>query len=94
MTPTEKILLAEMRYIASISTGQVKRVAEVALSTVSAMKAQQVSVPDKREPLSEEQMERIRIELCNHRAVSKSVMSAVARAVEAHHKIPPQGDKP
>ena len=39
MTATEQILLKEMRYIASISTGQVKRVAEAALSTVAAMNA-------------------------------------------------------
>jgi hypothetical protein len=48
MTPTEQILLQEMRYIASISTGQVKRVAEVALSTVSAMNAALVTKPDSR----------------------------------------------
>jgi hypothetical protein len=52
MTPTEEILLNEMRYIASISTGQVKRAAEAALSTVSAMCAQQVAAPA-RGPLSE-----------------------------------------
>jgi len=45
MTAAEEILLKEMRYIVSISTGQVKRVAEIALSTVSALGAQQVSVP-------------------------------------------------
>jgi len=46
MSPTEEILLKEMRYIASISTGQVKRVAEAALSTVSALNAPPVTKPD------------------------------------------------
>ena len=48
MTPTEEILLKEMRYLASISTGQVKRVAEAALSTVSALNAPPVTKPDSR----------------------------------------------
>ena len=47
MTATEQILLKEMRYIASISTGQVKRVAEAALSTVAAMNAP-ATKPDSR----------------------------------------------
>ena len=48
MSPTEEILLKEMRYIASISTGQVKRVADVALSTVSALNARLITGPDSR----------------------------------------------
>lgn len=48
MTPTEELLLNEMRYIAGISTGQVKRAAEAALSTVSAMHAPLVTKPDSR----------------------------------------------
>ena len=48
MTPTEEILLKEMRYIASISTGQVKRVAKDALAIVAAMNAPLVTKPDSR----------------------------------------------
>ena len=48
MTTTEKLLLTEIRYIASISTGQVKRVAEVAVSTVLALHARQITKPDSR----------------------------------------------
>jgi len=39
MTPPEEILLNEMRYIASISTGQIQRTAKSALAIVSAMNA-------------------------------------------------------
>jgi len=39
MTPTEEILLNEMRHIASISTGQIQRTAKAALAIVSAMNA-------------------------------------------------------
>lgn len=39
MTPTEEILLNEMRYISSISTGQVQRTAKAALAIVLAMNA-------------------------------------------------------
>ena len=46
MTSNEEILLQAMRHIASISTGQVKRVAEVALSTVSALNAPPVTKPE------------------------------------------------
>ena len=46
MTPSEEILLQEMRYIASISTGQVQRTAKTALAIVSAMNAPLVTKPD------------------------------------------------
>ena len=45
MTATEEILLNEMRYIASISTGQVQRMAKAALAIVAAMNAP-VTKPD------------------------------------------------
>jgi hypothetical protein len=48
MTQTEEILLNEMRYIASISTGQVKRTAKTALAIVAAMNAPLVTKPDSR----------------------------------------------
>lgn len=48
MTPTEEILLNEMRYIASISTGQVKRVTKAALAAVAAMNTPLVTKPDSR----------------------------------------------
>lgn len=35
MTRTEEVLLKELRYIASISNGQVRRVADSALASVS-----------------------------------------------------------
>ena len=47
MSPTEQILLQQMRYIASISTGHVKRAAEAALFTVAAMNAS-ANKPDSR----------------------------------------------
>jgi len=46
MTPSEEILLNEMRYIASISTGQIQRTAKTALAIVSAMNAPLVTKPD------------------------------------------------
>ena len=48
MTPTEEILLNEMRYIASISTGQVKRTAKNALAIVAAMNTPPATKPDLR----------------------------------------------
>ncbi len=48
MTSNEEILLQAMRHIASISTGQVKRTADSALSTVSALNAPLVTKPDSR----------------------------------------------
>lgn len=48
MTPTEEILLNEMRYIAGISTGQAKRVAKAALAAVAAMNTPLVMKPDSR----------------------------------------------
>ena len=48
MTPTEEILLNEMRYIASISTGQVNRKAKTALAAVAAMNTPLVTKPDSR----------------------------------------------
>ena len=48
MTPTEEILLNEMRYIAGISTGQVKRAAEAALAIVAAMNTPPATKPDSR----------------------------------------------
>ena len=48
MTPPEEILLNEMRYIASISTGQIQRTAKAALAIVSAMNAPLVTKPDSR----------------------------------------------
>lgn len=47
MTPTEELLLNEMRYISSISTGQVKRAAKNALAIVAAMNAP-ATKPDSR----------------------------------------------
>jgi hypothetical protein len=48
MTQTEEILLKEMRYIASISTGQVQRTAKTALAIVLAMNTPLVTKPDSR----------------------------------------------
>lgn len=48
MTPTEELMLNEMRYIASISTGQVKRAAKNALAIVAAMNATADAKPDSR----------------------------------------------
>ena len=48
MTSTEEILLNEMRYIAGISTGQVKRVAKDALAIVAAMNTPPATKPDSR----------------------------------------------
>ena len=47
MTATEEILLQEMRYIASISKGQVQRTARAALAIVAAMNAP-VTKPESR----------------------------------------------
>jgi hypothetical protein len=95
MTANEEILLQAMRYIASISTGQVKRAAEAALSTVSAMCAQQVAVPA-REPLTFNQIDtlenRVYMQTTHKGRPMFEYVNAIIRAVEAHHGI--TGAKP
>ena len=48
MTRTEQILLQQMRYIASISTGQIKRIADAALDSVTALNSPLFTTPKAR----------------------------------------------
>lgn len=47
-----------------------------------ALEAKQVAVP-----MTNEQMEDVRIELCDSHTISRPAMAATVRAVEAHHNI-------